>query len=85
MSAPASISPRRGRRPAAGVGRHPAQVIATAFAGAVAVGTALLMLPVSTAGEERADLLTALFHATSAVCVTGLATVDTGTYWSGFG
>jgi potassium uptake TrkH family protein len=26
-----------------------------------------------------------LFHATSAVCVTGLVTVDTGTYWSGFG
>ncbi|MGY2127013.1 TrkH family potassium uptake protein [Blastococcus sp. SYSU DS0617] len=84
MSVPASISPRRGRS-AAGAGRHPAQVIATAFAAAVAVGTALLMLPVSTAGEERADLLTALFHATSAVCVTGLATVDTGTYWSGFG
>jgi potassium uptake TrkH family protein len=67
------------------VGRHPAQVIAAAFAAAVAVGTVLLMLPVSRAGEGRADLLTALFHATSAVCVTGLATVDTGTYWSGFG
>jgi potassium uptake TrkH family protein len=51
----------------------------------VAVGTALLSLPVAVDGEERADLLTALFHATSAVCVTGLVTVDTGTYWSGFG
>ena len=77
--------PGRRRRSAAGVGAHPARVIATAFAAAVVVGTALLMLPVSRAGEGRADLLTALFHATSAVCVTGLATVDTGTYWSGFG
>ena len=65
--------------------RHPGRVIAGAFLSAVLVGTALLSLPVATAGPGRADLLTALFHATSAVCVTGLATVDTGTYWSGFG
>ena len=65
--------------------RHPGRVIAGAFATAVAVGTALLSLPIATAGPGRADLLTALFHATSAVCVTGLVTVDTGTYWSGFG
>jgi potassium uptake TrkH family protein len=44
-----------------------------------------LLLPIATAGPGRADFLTALFHATSAVCVTGLVTVDTGTYWSGFG
>jgi trk system potassium uptake protein TrkH len=76
---------RTGRaRAAAGV-PHPGRVIAAAFAAAVVVGTALLMLPVARAGEGRADLLTALFHATSAVCVTGLVTVDTGTYWSGFG
>ena len=64
---------------------HPARVISAAFAAAVAVGTVLLSLPVATAGPGGAGLLTALFHATSAVCVTGLATVDTGTYWSGFG
>jgi potassium uptake TrkH family protein len=64
---------------------HPGRVIAGAFAAAVVVGTALLSLPVARAGEGRADLVTALFHATSAVCVTGLVTVDTGTYWSGFG
>jgi Trk-type K+ transport system membrane component len=28
---------------------------------------------------------TAIFTATSAVCVTGLVVVDTGSYWSGFG
>jgi trk system potassium uptake protein len=64
---------------------HPGRVIAGAFAVAVAIGTALLSLPIATAGPGRADFLTALFHATSAVCVTGLVTVDTGTYWSGFG
>ena len=65
--------------------RHPGRIIASAFAAAVAVGTGLLSLPVAKAGEGGADFLTALFHATSAVCVTGLVTVDTGTYWSGFG
>jgi trk system potassium uptake protein len=65
--------------------RHPGRVIAGAFATAIAVGTALLSLPIATVGQGRADFLTALFHATSAVCVTGLVTVDTGTYWSGFG
>lgn len=67
--------------------RHPAQVVVAAFAGAVVVGTALLMLPIAHAGAGTggAPLVTALFTATSAVCVTGLATVDTATYWSGFG
>lgn len=64
---------------------HPGRIIAGAFGAAVAVGTGLLSLPIATAGPGRADFLTALFHATSAVCVTGLVTVDTGTYWSGFG
>jgi potassium uptake TrkH family protein len=75
---------RTGAAPTRGL-QHPGRIIAGAFATAVAVGTALLSLPVAVDGEERADLLTALFHATSAVCVTGLVTVDTGTYWSGFG
>lgn len=65
--------------------RHPSQVVVAGFAGAVAVGTVLLMLPASRAGEGSAPLITALFTATSAVCVTGLITVDTSTYWSGFG
>jgi trk system potassium uptake protein len=64
---------------------HPGRVIAGAFLLAIAVGTMLLSLPLATPGPERAPFLTALFHATSAVCVTGLVTVDTGTYWSGFG
>jgi trk system potassium uptake protein TrkH len=65
--------------------RHPAQLIASGFAGAIAVGTLLLMLPVSHTGGDGTSFVTALFTSTSAVCVTGLTTVDTPTYWSGFG
>lgn len=64
---------------------HPGRFIAGGFAAAVLVGTLLLSLPLATATGTRAPLLDALFTATSAVCVTGLVTVDTGSYWSGFG
>lgn len=43
------------------------------------------MLPGATSEAASARLITALFTATSAVCVTGLVVVDTGTYWSSFG
>lgn len=65
--------------------RHPAQVIAAGFAAAIVAGTGLLSLPAATRSGEGAELSDALFTATSAVCVTGLITVDTGSYWSGFG
>jgi trk system potassium uptake protein len=65
--------------------RHPSQVVVTAFAVAIAVGTVLLMLPVSRAGEGGAPFVVSLFTATSAVCVTGLVVVDTPSYWSSFG
>ncbi|MEU6645125.1 potassium transporter TrkG [Saccharomonospora sp. NPDC046836] len=55
------------------------------FAAVVAVGTVLLSLPIATTSGERADLVSALFTATSATCVTGLAVVDTPTHWSAFG
>ena len=64
---------------------HPAQVIVGLFAGAIAVGTGLLMLPAATEGDGGASLSEAIFTATSAICVTGLIVVDTPTYWSGFG
>lgn len=54
------------------------------FAAAIAVGTVLLLLPVSTT-DRLATPLEALFTATSAVCVTGLAVVDTGSFWTPFG
>ncbi|ADD41215.1 H(+)-transporting two-sector ATPase [Stackebrandtia nassauensis DSM 44728] len=65
--------------------RHPARLVPLAFLGVAAVGTGLLSLPISREGSDAAEPITALFTAVSAVCVTGLVTVDTGTYWSGFG
>lgn len=64
---------------------HPSRVVALGFLAAIALGTLLLMLPVSHAKGEAAPWLTALFTSVSAVCVTGLVVVDTGTYWSTFG
>ena len=64
---------------------HPAQTLVLGFAAAIAVGTALLMLPVSRVGPHSAPFLDALFTATSSVCVTGLVVVDTPVYWTAFG
>ncbi|MEZ5236930.1 MAG: potassium transporter TrkG [Acidimicrobiales bacterium] len=49
------------------------------------MGAGLLMPPIATEGPGGAPALTALFTSTSAVCVTGLAVVDTPSYWSTFG
>ncbi|GAB1641300.1 TrkH family potassium uptake protein [Krasilnikovia sp. MM14-A1259] len=65
--------------------RHPARLVVLGFAVAVLAGSALLLLPVATESGRSAPMVTAVFTATSAVCVTGLVVVDTGTYWSGFG
>ena len=65
--------------------KHPAQFIVLGFAATIAVGTALLMLPVSKVGPGGATVLEALFTATSAVCVTGLTVVDTAIYWTPVG
>ena len=72
--------PRRVRRPPS-----PSAVLVSGFAGLVAIGTVLLLLPISSEPGAATDLLTALFTATSAVCVTGLVVVDTATHWSPFG
>jgi trk system potassium uptake protein len=63
----------------------PALVLAISFVGAILLGTALLTLPVASAAGEWTSPHVALFTATSAVTVTGLVLVDTGTYWSGLG
>ena len=71
---------KRVRRP-----RSPALVLVLGFAAVIAVGTVLLMLPVASAAGTWTRPLDALFTATSAVCVTGLVVLDTGTYWSPVG
>lgn len=61
------------------------QTIAAGFLVIILIGTLLLMLPVSSKSGEWTNILTALFTATSATCVTGLVVVDTYVYWSFFG
>src|SRR5699024_8463863 len=48
----------------------------------IAVVTVLLSLPAATAAGERTAVIDALFTAVSAICVTGLVTVETATHWS---
>lgn len=67
------------------VSLHPTQIVVLAFGAAVLIGTTLLMIPISTAPGNQTDIVTALFTAVSAVCITGLTVVETGTHWSGFG
>lgn len=62
---------------------NPAQLFITSFLGIILIGTALLMLPKAT--HTGISLLDALFTSTSAVCVTGLIVVDTGSYFTIFG
>ena len=54
------------------------------FAGIILAGSVLLILPISWNGPAPLRYLDALFTSTSAVCVTGLTSVDTSLY-SGFG
>ena len=61
------------------------QVLAVGFVLVISIGAVLLSLPISSANNEYTNFLDSLFTSTSAVCVTGLVTLDTGTYWSNFG
>lgn len=63
----------------------PTQIIAITFAVIILVGTLLLLLPISSRNGQSAGVMTSLFTATSATCVTGLVLADTWTQWSGFG
>jgi trk system potassium uptake protein TrkH len=63
---------------------HPSTLLLSSYLVAIAAGTVLLMLPIATA-SDGIRLVDALFTATSAVCVTGLIVVDTGTYFTTFG
>ncbi len=66
--------------------RHsPARLAVTVFAAVISLFTLLLMAPWATTSGKSAPLIDALFTATSAVCVTGLVVVPTGTYWSTYG
>ncbi|MBK8502423.1 MAG: ATPase [Saprospiraceae bacterium] len=62
---------------------NPAQLFVTSFLMIISIGTFLLMLPKAT--FEGISFIDALFTSTSAVCVTGLIVVDTGSYFTEFG
>ena len=62
----------------------PGTILITGYAVAILTGGILLTLPVAAQGQSL-SFLDGLFTATSAMCVTGLAVVDTGTRFSLFG
>ena len=61
------------------------RIIVFGFAALILLGALILMTPLASASGKWTDFLSALFTSTSAVCVTGLVVLDTGTYWSLFG
>lgn len=65
--------------------QSPARTIAFGFAVLIFIGAALLSLPIAVRGAVQLPGLDALFTATSAVCVTGLVTVDPGDTFTLFG
>lgn len=63
----------------------PVLTVVAAFFVALVVGTVLLMLPLSTVAPGGISLVPALFTATSALSVTGLVVLDTGSDFTFFG
>jgi trk system potassium uptake protein len=63
---------------------NPARVMAAGFIGLIVIGSLLLSLPAARIAGEL-SYIDALFTAASAVCVTGLVVVDTGTFYTTFG
>ncbi|MFH1699949.1 MAG: TrkH family potassium uptake protein [Candidatus Zixiibacteriota bacterium] len=66
------------------IGAQPGRKVIIYFAATIIIGTILLYLPVSSAGDSI-SLIDAFFTSTSAVCVTGLTVLDTGSDFSFFG
>ena len=61
------------------------RIIAVGFLSVILIGSLLLMLPFSLKSGVRLEYIDALYTSTSAVCVTGLVTVDAGTTFSPIG
>ncbi len=58
---------------------NPSQILVFGSVLTILIGTILLMMPFATEDGEPLSLVDALFTATSAACVTGLAVKDTAT------
>lgn len=65
--------------------RHPNLLLPASFAAIILVCTLLLKLPAATPADEPIGWIDALFTATSATCVTGLAVRDTASGFTLFG
>ena len=63
----------------------PFRILALGFAIVIFIGAILLHLPIATQSGDKTPLIDCFFVSTSATCVTGLITVDTGTHWNYFG
>ena len=63
----------------------PVQILAMGFAIVIVIGAILLSLPIASQSGKVTPFIDCIFTSTSAVCVTGLVTVDTGTHWTYFG
>lgn len=63
----------------------PARFALLLFTALIFLWTALLSLPFASASGKITPLSDALFTAVSAICVTGLSTLDMATHWSLFG
>ena len=63
----------------------PVQILALGFAIVIIIGAILLSLPIASQSGKITPFIDCIFTSTSAVCVTGLVTLDTGTYWTYFG
>ena len=61
---------------------NPAQILVLGFMSIILIGAIILSTPYVTITGEKIGFLNALFTSTSAVCVTGLSVVDTGTFWN---
>lgn len=64
---------------------HPVRLVPLAYLCMISIGTLLLMLPAARTAQADEGFMPALFTSVSAVCVTGLITVDTPTFWTPFG
>lgn len=61
------------------------QILAIGFLVLIFIGAILLAMPISSQDGHYTNFLDCVFISTSATCVTGLVTLDTGTHWNYFG
>ena len=65
--------------------QSPARIISFSFVLVILIGSGLLMLPFSIKEGVHLSYVDSLYTSASAVCVTGLVTVDPGDTFTAFG